>query len=303
MSNTVTVSLKDINGNQYSFSDILSIKIQKEYFTPYTTASVSVSCSQTSAEYSEISVYIDNHCVHYGLIDTSDYCIKPSGTILNVTSKSFSSLLIQNQPVPGMMYNTSLNSLMESFIDIPHVTHEDNSTVQNYIFLKDNANLWDAVVNISYKISGIYPFVRDNNNIRITAVSAPANFTYSNDIILSKGVFLDYTKIISNYHMQDIDGNYDTYSLSNPAASARNIVRHKQIALDRQYLNEPEQSMQNKLSYSMRGHCAEYIEYSGFSGEDINDTYNTDKKIDRIIISGSSEGIKTKIYSYKSGQS
>lgn len=303
MSNTITVTLRDINGNQYSFSDILNLKIQKEYFTPYTTASVSLICSSASAEYSEISVYIDNHCVHYGLIDTADYCIKSSGTILSITSKSFSSLLIQNQPVPGMMYNTSLNSLMESFIDIPHVTHEDNSTVQNYVFLKDNANLWDAVVNISYKISGIYPFVRENNNIRITSVSSPSSFTYSSNMILSSGICLDYTKIISSYHMQDIDGNYDTYSLSNPAAAERNIVRHKQIALDRQYLNEPQQSMQNKLSYSMRGHCAEYIEYSGFQGEDINDSYNTVKRIDRIIISGSSEGIKTRIYSYKSGQS
>lgn len=299
MSNNITVILTDINNISYTYNDIISFKIQKEYFTPYTSASVSLITDSEYAQYKEISISIDSHSVHYGLIDTVNYCVKPENIVMTITSKSFSSLLIQNQPVPGMMYNTSLNSLMESFIDIPHITHEDNSTVQNYIFLKDNASLWDAVVNISYKISGIYPYIRNSNDIRISTFSTPVNFTFNQQTILSNGICLDYTKIISDYHMQDVDGNYDTYNLNNASAVARNIVRHKQIPLDRQYLNDPYQSMQNRLTYNMRGHFSEYTEYIGFNGEDINDTYDDTKRIDKIIVSGSASGIKTKIFNYK----
>lgn len=294
----ITVILTDIDNIQYTFSNILSVKIQKEYFTPYTSADISFLCTDSPSQYKDICVSINGHIVHFGLIDTLDYCIKSDSCIVKVSSKSFSSLLIQNQPVPGMMYNVSLNSLMDSFIDIPHITYENNDTVQNYIFLKDNADLWDAVVNISYKLYGIYPYIRNSNEIRISETEKPVEYSLASEHIISNGMCLDYTKIISNYHMQDIQDNYDIYSLDNPEAVARNIVRHKQIALDKQYLNDPERSMRNKLEYSMRGHHAEYFEYFGFNGEDIHDTFDG-KYIDRIIISGSSSGIKTKIFNYK----
>ncbi len=296
--NEIIVSLTDISSNIQNFSKIISLKVIKEYFTPYTTASVSIICDSGFLQYKELSVSVNGFTIHHGLIDTVKYNAKSGISILSVTSKGFSSLLLQNQPVPGMMYNTSLNSLMDSFVDIPYVTHECNDTVQNYIFLKDNANLWDAVVNISYKVTGIYPYIRNNNCIMISPPENPSVFSTDGKLIFSRGLCLDYTNIVSDFHMQDIDGNYDTYRLHNSDASDRNIVRHRQISLDRQYLSNPEQSMKNRLEYSMHGCYAEYSEYSGFSGEDIFDTLSDGRRIDKIIVNGNADGIKTSLFHY-----
>lgn len=294
----ISVTLTDIDNNTYSFSNIISFKVEKEYFTPYTKADVIFISDTVSTQYKDISIYVNDFLVHYGLIDELEYSEKCDKATVKISSKSFTSLLTQNQPIPGMIYNVSLDSLMESFIDIPNITYEKNDTVQNYIFLKDNADLWDAVVNISYKINGIYPYVRNSNEIRISENENPVNFSKPSELILSRGISLDYTKMVSDYHMQDIQGNYDVYSLKNPEAVLRNIVRHKQIPLDRQYLNDPEQSMKNKLIYSMRGHHSEYFEYSGYRGEDIYDICDG-KRIDRIVIQGSSVyGIKTRVSNY-----
>ncbi len=260
----VNIILTDIDNNTYSFSDIISFKVEKEYFTPYTKADVVFISDTVSTQYKDITIYANNFPVHYGLIDELEYCEKSDKATVKISSKSFTSLLTQNQPVPGMMYSVSLDSLMQSFIDIPNISYENNDTVQNYIFLKENADLWDAIVNISYKINGIYPYVRNSNEIRISENANPVNFEKPSELILSCGISLDYTKMVSDYHMQDIEGNYDIYSLKNPEAVLRNIVRHKQIPLDRQYLNDPQQSMKNKLLYSMRGHHSEYFEYSGY---------------------------------------
>lgn len=296
--NEVVVSLTDINGNIQNFSRIISFKVTKEYFTPYTIASVSMICDNDFLQYKELSVSVNGFAIHHGLIDTVKYNSKSGSNILSITSKSFSSLLLQNQPIPGMMYNTSLNSLMDSFIDIPFVTHEYNDIVQNYVFLKDNANLWDAVINISYKVTGIYPYIRNNNCIMISLPENPSVFSMDGKYILSRGLCLDYTNIVSDFHMQDIDGNYDTYRLHNSDASDRNIIRHRQIPLDRQYLNNPEQSMHNRLEYSMHGCYAEYSEYLGYSGEDICDTLSDGRRIDKIIVNGNANGITTTLFHY-----
>lgn len=298
MMNDVSVILTDINDVQHSFSEIISFKIIKEYFTPYTSASLKLICSDEFFQYKDLTVKINGFTAHHGLIDTAEYISRSDNTILSISSKSFSSLLLQNQPVPGMIYNTSLNSLMESFIDIPYVTHEDNSQVQNYIFLKDNANLWDAVVNISYKVSGIYPYIRDNNCIRVTLPENPKSIDLQDKCIFSRGIILDYSDIVSDFHMQDIDENYDVYSLHNDDASARNIIRHRQIPLDRQYLSDPYAGMLNRINYSMHGCYAEYTEYEGFCGEDICDKLADGSRIDKIIINGNAAGLKTSLFHY-----
>ncbi len=293
----VRIILTDIDNSKHTFENITSFRVEKERFTPYTSADVTFISDILSTQYKDISIYVNDFCVHFGLIDTLECCQKSDMITVKISSKSFTSLLIQNQPVPGMIYKVSLNSLMNDFVDIPNIQYENNDTVQNYIFLKDNCDLWDAVVNISYKIYGIYPYVRQSNYIRISIDEDVSDFSQLPDFITSRGVCLDYTKMVSDYHMQDIEGNYDSYSLKNQEAVLRNIIRHKQIPLDRQYLNNPEESMRNKLLFSMRGHHTEYIEYSGYRGEDILD-YSDEKRIDKIIIKGSAYGIKTTLHNY-----
>ncbi|MGN0605670.1 MAG: hypothetical protein ACI4JM_04020 [Oscillospiraceae bacterium] len=298
MNNSVTISLTDTDSIQHTYTDILSLTIKKERFTPYSYAAAFFISSDEHIQYKDISISVNGFTAHYGLID-SVHCRKNShNTITSVISKSFTSLLLQNQLVPGMMYDISLNSLMDSFITIPHISHEDNSDIQNYIFIKENSSLWEAVANISYKISGIYPYIRQNNMVCISDNPSSVQFPINSDKILESGFKLDYSKIVSDYHMQDIEGNYDVYQLNIQQAYDLDIIRHRQIPLDRQYLNNPSQSMQNKLEFSMRGYSSHYYEYIGYSGEDIYDLSAYGEKIDAVTIKGGSDGIRTTITTY-----
>ena len=87
-----------------------------------------------------------------------------------IESRGFTSLLCQNQIEPGLKTNISFNSLMDVYYTLPYVTHEDNSDTGNYIYVKDNSNMWDGVVNLSYKLYGNYPFIREKVQIDVKEV-------------------------------------------------------------------------------------------------------------------------------------
>ena len=77
--------------------------------------------------------YVNNIMIHHGLIDGADIENSNGSQIVNVTSRSFTSLLCQNQIEPGLIFRISINKLMDSYYQLPYVTHEDNSDESNYI--------------------------------------------------------------------------------------------------------------------------------------------------------------------------
>lgn len=301
---TVRLELTDISGSVYSSVDCFSFYFEKESYTPYTSLNGTFYLNTAVANPKEVSFYIDEKKVHYGIINTIDFCVGLSGKLMvKLKSKGFTSMLTQNQLEPGLKANVSLNSLMDSFINIPNVTHEDNSNTQNYIYVKKNSSMWDSIANLSYKLMGTYPYIEGTNTVRISPKANPKNVSLNNEKMLSYGIINDYTKIISDYHMQDINGDYSIYNLSNPAAYSRNIIRHKHIDLDRQYLYSPQDALVYKIAHSMRGFFSYYGEYQGYSGEDLSDTLTisgiiTNARINRIEISGNAKGITTKCYTY-----
>ena len=242
--------------------------------------------------------------MHHGIIDKIDFCTEQVGRIVvRLSSKGFTSMLIQNQLEPGLKPNVSLNSLMGSFINIPNVTHENNSNTQNYIFIRNNSNMWDSIANLSYKLLGTYPYIEGTNTVRISPKENPKKVSLNNENMLSYGIVNDYTRIISDYHMQDINGDYSVYNLSNPVAYSRNIVRHKHIDIDRQYLYSPQDALVYRIAHCMRGFFSYYGEYNGYGGEDLSDILVidgviTNARINKIEVSGNPKGISTKCYAY-----
>ena len=301
---TVRLELMDINGNVYSSSDCFFFSFEKESYTPYTSLNASFYFNTSVPNPKEVSFYIDEKRIHHGIIDSIDFCMEQVGKlIVKLKSKGFTSMLIQNQLEPGLKPNVSLNSLMDSFIPIPNVTHENNANTQNYIFVKENSNMWDSIANLSYKLLGTYPYIEGTNTVRISPKASPINVNLNNEDMLSYGIVNDYTKIISDYHMQDINGDYSVYNLSNPVAYGRNIVRHKHIDIDRQYLSSPQDALVYRIAHSMRGFFSYYGEYQGYNAEDLNDTLTiagiiTNAKINRLVINGNAKGISTKCYAY-----
>lgn len=300
----VSVVLKNTNGSEMTFDKILSFTFRKDAYQPYTSFGAKISAGDFSEpeNVSEVLFSINGKTIHHGLADNLSVTTSGGSAVISVSSRSFTSLLIQNQIETGLKTNISINSLMGSFYTLPYVTHEDCSE-SNYIYVKSNSNMWDGIVNLSYKLYGTYPYIRDTNFVRVNPAENPSVFEYSDDVILSKGVVAAGRKLISHFHMSNLGGNFGEFELADSEVISQNIIRHRFFELDRQFLYEPQQALEYRSKYSSRGRKKIFCTYSGYNGEDLSDliTFGTVRsgRIGAVTITGSSSGIITEIGVYK----
>ncbi len=278
-----TVRLYDSSGSCRIEEVCFYFRYVKELYTPYVYFECRfLSSTEVMAEFNRAEFWIYGKLMHCGIIDTIDIGRSNNRCCVSVRSKGFTSLLTQNQPEPGIMKDADLQTVIESCPGIYYVEYE-NSDAENYIYIKDGSTVWDAVCNLSFRQNGIYPYIESSNKVRITE-RKPARTVYlSSDDVLESGIRHDLTRLISHIHMQDIDGNYDVYSKTNEAAVSRNIVRHKQIPLDRQFLYSPDSAPDYKLKFSMRGMKCDYVRYAGYNYEDLFDQVTYGSLIKRKI--------------------
>lgn len=298
---TVSVITVKEDMSTAEYTDILSFSFRKNAYIPYTQLSVRfVTPTGVIPHAAEVKLVIDSNTVHHGLIDTLETRTHASKNIHTITSTGFTSLLCRNQIEPGLKPNISLNSLMDSFYTLPYVTHENNTDSSNYIYVKNNSSMWDAVANLSYKLLGTYPYIRETNKVMITPFTAPTTFTFntSEEIVLGQGV--SYRRLISNYHMADINGEYGTYDLEDTDVLQKKIVRHEYFDLDRRFLHDPQQALAYRDKFDSRESRFAYIEYCGYRGEDLFDKVaispiSTPSRITDIRIKGSDSRIITRL--------
>ncbi len=260
----------------------------KDVYTPYVLFEGKYTSSNVESEkFSRVEFWAFSKMLHRGLVDSIDICHSDNKCVITVKSKGFTSLLCQNQPEPGMMRDVTIANILATYPDIPYVSCEESEAV-NYIYIKDGSTVWDSIVNLAFRQTGIYPYVESDNKVRITQRLPAIEFILDRRNVLATGVVDDFTKIISHIHMQDVDGSYDVFNQTNNKALERNIIRHKQIPLDRQFLYKPEDAPDYKLKFSMRGNRYHYIRYMGYNYEDLFDlvSYNTlqNKKIHGIDV-------------------
>lgn len=300
----VQLVLTDINGTSHVSEKSLSFRFEKEYYTPYASLNAVFIFANTITKITDVKLYINTKLIHHGFVDTADISVISNGSVkVRVSSKSYTYMLIQNQLEPGLKSNISLNSLMDSFIAIPNITHENNSDTQNYIFVKNNSNMWDAVENLCFKLNGGTPYIEGTNNVRITLKEPAVTQTFNNSNVISYGMLNDYTKILSDIHMQDVNNTYNVYNMSNSVAYQYNIVRHKHIELDKQYLSDPDSALTFRINHSMENCFSYYAQYQGYNGEDLNDNFAISSvmnmaRINRVLVTGGSNGIVTKLFAY-----
>lgn len=286
------------------FSQCLSLNYVKEYYTPYSTLKASFVLSSDVGEIIDVELCVNGVTVHKGIVDTMDVKVLSSYRSLSITSRSHTSMLGQNEITPGTLAGVSLNTLMTNYIQIPNVYHENLSATSNYIYVKDHASLWEAVTNLCLKQYNTYPYIANVNTVRYTSPASVKSIVLSKDNknIVSSGNSFNYTNMISAYHMMNTEGTYNTFNRTDTFVSAREIVRHKHIAFDKQWLDNPQTGLGYRLNYGMRGYKSSFVSYFGYFGEDLNDlvSYGTlvNKKISKIEISGGSKGIVTKLTSY-----
>jgi hypothetical protein len=304
LSNTAILTVKCLDGTDYPFSTGLNFYFVKDFYTPYTLLKATFANeSNLCFEPIKISLSVNGITIHEGIADSVDFRQKCGQKLISVTSKGFTSMLCQNQMTPGLITDISLNGLFANYYTIPGISHVSDNTQANYIYCKEGSSMWDAAENLCSKLYGRYPYIRGTNAVTFSAPSSPTLFTVPSDKEISCGQVYDYTKIVSHFHMQDINGTYNTYNSTNTPAVNRNIVRHKQIALDRQHLDNPDLSLVHKTKYSMRGYNGKYIEYSGYLGEDLCDTLSCSlfppgESVSSIRIAGGRGEIITKTSVY-----
>ena len=298
----INVILKSTDNSEITFDNVISFSFQKDIYQSYTSF-VAKFCGtlQNPDNISEIFFRINDKIIHHGLADNISVTNSVSGSVVMVSSRSFTSLLIQNQIETGLKSDVSINDLIESFYTLPYVTHED-STIKSYIYIKSNSNMWDGIVNISYKVYGTYPYIRNTNHIMFNAVENPSVFEYSDSDIISKGVLTNEKKLISHFHMSNINGEYGEFELIDNDVISHNIIRHRFFELDRQFLYNPQQALEYRSKYASRGRKKFFCTYSGYNGEDLSDLISfgdvQSKRIGSISIAGNSSGIITEIGAY-----
>ena len=290
----------------YTEADILSFSFKKDAYLPYTRLSASfVTVAENIDNYSEMKLYIDGNLIHHGYIETLERRKSGGKMIMYAVSSGFTAQLCRAQIEPGLKMGVSLNSLMDGFYTLPYVTHEDNSDTSNYIYVKKNTAMWDAVASLSYKLCGTYPYVRGANTVRITAFPEPVSYAYSEDECTETGKGDDYRRMNTNYHMADINGEYGHYDLADTTALGYNFVRHIYMDLDMRFLYSPQQALEYRNKLDCRGMRKSYCVYSGYRGEDLSDIMTVGQtapaRIMFIEIKGSGKGVFTKVGTYIDG--
>ena len=285
--------------------ECLSLSLEREIYTPYESLTGEF-LADPDADYSDVT-YLElfwmGESIFTGIADRVTTFRRGGVRILRVRSRTFTSLLTQNELEQGLHANLTLQDLISGFYTLPFVTAEENPGT-GYIFVRDGTSLWDSVAAFVYKLSGRYPFV-ENNRIRFTLDAEPAVHIPAENTVTAVGTVTDSTKLISHYHMEDIQGNPNAYEQENPAAQHLQIVRHKQIGFDRQFLSNPMQALTYRNAFSCRGYRTHYVTYAGFGNEKLGDRIRYGAQLDgticRMRMTFSEKGYRTTIWTYEDG--
>ena len=294
--------------SRFVLSDCLSFNFFKERYTPYSRFTGRFILSENLGEIVDVEVRINNTLVHKGYADTVEIKTTSQGKVLIISSKGYSCALGLNELENEIRYGVTLSGLMTGDYALPFVTCEQNTKAANYLYLKEHASLWDAVVNLGQKLENTYPYISYPNNIRLTRHPTTKYLDFSSsDEYISYSDCQDYSKIYSHIHMRDLDGNYNSFNINNTFATQRNIVRHRHINYDRQWSALEDAGLGYKLNFSMRANTSSKLVYKGFHGEDINDCFSIVKQgeaktyqyISAVTVYGNKKGIFTSLVSYK----
>ncbi|MBR1555904.1 MAG: hypothetical protein IJ644_11020 [Oscillospiraceae bacterium] len=284
----------------------LSLSLDREVYTPYESATAEfLSDGNDCNAVDRIGIYFDNTCIFLGLADNIRQYHRQNASLVRIQSRSFTSLLTQNELAAGLHSNLTMTSLMTDFYQFPSYITYENLSGNGYIFVKSGNTMWDGVVSFGYKLTGHYPYVL-HNHICLSAPQASTPKQFQQSQVLEYGTVTDTIKLISHYHMEDISGNPDVYQQENSSASAFNIVRHKQISFDNSFLHDPNDALTFRNLYSRRGCNSSYLVYDGFQNEMISQhitfgTHIQNETVCRVRTTFGTSGFRTRLDCYHDG--
>ena len=284
----------------------LALSLDREVYTPYESAAAEFLSSGNDCQaIDRIGIYLDNTLIFLGLVDNVRQYHRQNASFVRIQSRSFTSLLTQNELEAGLHSNLTMASLMTDFYQFPPYITYENPAGSGYIFVKSGNTMWDGVVSFGYKLTGHYPYIL-HNHICLSAPQTATPSQFQQNQVLEFGTVTDTTRFISHYHMEDISGTPDAYQQANPSAAAFNIVRHKQIKFDSSFLHDPDDALTFRNLYSRRGCQSSYLIYNGFQNEMIGQTITFGTHIQnqilcRVHTTFGADGFRTRLDCYHDG--
>ncbi|MBQ8883097.1 MAG: hypothetical protein IJ031_00665 [Oscillospiraceae bacterium] len=284
----------------HTLTKCVNLQFEKERYTPYTKASGVFVCEETPDEIYKMRITLDSVGIHYGPVDSFEFYKEKGISYVKFSSRGFSMGLSQNQPKPGMNLNVNLQSLIDANITVPYVSCEQDTEVANYIFVKETSSLWDAVVALCQKTEGGYPYISGENKIMFSQ-PATATLDLSAEKIVKSGSGVHLTNVISDFHMKDTEDEY-SYNYTNTVSSGYEIVRHKYINLDRQWLSDPDGGLMHKGYFSGKGIRYDFRKFVGCHFADLCEkvklSSSSTKAVSRVLLEYNKNGFFTTLWFY-----
>lgn len=244
---------------------------------------------------SEAIFSIGGQLLHDGCIEHAECVLEAGQYVLKFNSRSFTAALTRNQLVPGVHTAVTLQSLMETYA-LPKITYDTSMPEIRYIYVRENAAMWDSIMAYNYKLNSGFPYIRVPNLLCMTPQTGQDAVILPADALRTMQNGGDCSEMISRIDMADAAGAYGKFTRSNPEAISRNIVRIRQILLDKQYVYDPQDALRWRIDLSNRRIRSRTLSYSGYCGEDIEDLVQAGEfraRVSRIRITGDRNGIRT----------
>lgn len=295
-----TLNLTMTDGSWFQTDKIIGFRCVKERYTPYTELTITAYADELLADVADVSLYIEGKPVHSGIMDSLTVTEGGGRRIMRISSKGFTSMLSQNELEPGLLSNINFSTLMAEKAALPNIMWQDSQETVRYIYVEEHDSQWEAIVNLSLMLNEDYPYIGSYNQVRLTAEDEP--LVIVPEKIIEVGSTGDYSKMVSHYHMKDVNDEY-SYNYTDGFAEERGIIRHKYIAYDRQFVALSHLGLQYRLNFTQRGCRSRFLTYSGYLGEELRDRVvfpdGTEAEISAIEICGNAKkGVFTKVYCY-----
>ncbi|MBR6106935.1 MAG: hypothetical protein IKQ39_02910 [Oscillospiraceae bacterium] len=284
------------SGPERTFTECIRFTLVRDRYQPFAVLHVQMHTDSHADVPVRVQFSLGGRLLHDGVVVKCDCALEQGQHILRLTARSYTSLLVQNQLVPGIHTDVTLASLLETYA-LPHITYQPDVEMIRYIYVKDNASMWDTVTAYNFKLNSGFPYIRVPNLLCVLPQTGtvPAAIPEQSILKLSDGGEL--SGMLSRIDMANMVGEYGTYTRSNPLAPLYGIVRVKQILLDRQYVYEPDDALRFRIALGNRRLRSKTVSYAGYCGEDAEDLVSVGSRftarVSRIVLTGDQGGLTT----------
>lgn len=253
MNHTLTLMLRYTRGSA-NLNCCVNFRLEKERYTPYTELHGRWYCPAGTniGEVLAVMFYIDGTVRHYGYPTDISFSQKDGRLFLDVSSVGYTAALGTNQCPDGLHTDINLNGLVTAGVNVPNVVYQQGTPTVSYVNYYDGTSLWDAIVCYAVRSTGYYPYIYGFNTVRVSPHEDRKTYSTETKYMISRGNSTDYTRLISKISEKDVDGTPNAFNITSGIATARSIVRCREINFDREWIMDPEKGLQHRINYATR---------------------------------------------------